>query len=470
MNTFLIVGFALAWLAIIPVALLGWQLVRQNGRILLRLEELEKRLDEMEFGGDEGTQGLPLGSDAPDFELPDLSGQRKSLAQFRGRSVLLIFFNPDCGFCREMMPKLAAVAAGFQPAVEGGILPPGTGISLAESQESSKASPPVANNSAGLEAQLNGGPGGPPPQLLILTTGDAEKNREFFAGHRVGCPVLLQNDGEVAKAYQAHGTPSGYLISAEGRIASPLAMGADALLALATDPRSSRGNEAQTSSHPPSTLNSQPGDGHLLSPALSSNGREGENAGAARFGNRSLAHSKIKRDGLKAGTPAPDFRLPRLDGGGDLSLEELRGRRVLLVFSSPGCGPCNVLAPELEKFHREQRATDRPLTLTLSPEEERESAKSVAVVMISKGEPKENRAKVKEHDLSFPIVLQQQWEISRRYAMFATPVAYLIDERGVIAHDVAVGTDQIRALMSRVASSAIEETETSFVLNSASNT
>jgi peroxiredoxin len=146
-----------------------------------------------------------------------------------------------------------------------------------------------------------------------------------------------------------------------------------------------------------------------------------------RFSNRSLAKSKIKRDGLKAGTPAPDFQLPRLDGRGDLGLSDLRGRRVLLVFSSPHCGPCSTLAPELEKFHREH------------PE--------VEVVMISKGEPKENRAKVKEHGLTFPIVLQQQWEISRRYAMFATPIAYLIDEQGIITHDVAVGTDAIQSLL-----------------------
>jgi peroxiredoxin len=69
--------------------------------------------------------------------------------------------------------------------------------------------------------------------------------------------------------------------------------------------------------------------------------------------------------------------------------------------------------------------------------------------MISKGEPKENRAKVKEHKLTFPVVLQQQWEISRRYAMFATPVAYLIDEKGVIAHDVAVGSDAILDLLGK---------------------
>ena len=69
--------------------------------------------------------------------------------------------------------------------------------------------------------------------------------------------------------------------------------------------------------------------------------------------------------------------------------------------------------------------------------------------MISKGEPKENRAKVKEHGLTFPVVLQQRWEISRRYAMFATPIAYLIDEAGILVNDVAVGTDAILELMTQ---------------------
>ena len=33
------------------------------------------------------------------------------------------------------------------------------------------------------------------------------------------------------------------------------------------------------------------------------------------------------------------------------------------------------------------------------------------------GEPKANRAKVKEHGLTFPVVLQKQWEISLLYGM-----------------------------------------------------
>ena len=132
---------------------------------------------------------------------------------------------------------------------------------------------------------------------------------------------------------------------------------------------------------------------------------------------------------MKAGTPAPNFRLPGLDGS-ELALEDLRGQRVLLVFSSPTCGPCNTLAPQLEKFHRQHP--------------------DMSVVMISRGEPGENRAKVKEHDLTFQVVLQQQWEISRRYAMFGTPAAYIINEAGLIAKDVAVGTDSIESLLTQV--------------------
>src|SRR6476646_2633884 len=103
-------AIALLWLFVLAGGWLGWQLLRQNGRLLLRIEELEKRLDEMEFGGAQEPEGLPFGSEAPAFELPDLAGERKSLAQYRGQSVLLIFFNPGCGFCRELLPKLTEIA------------------------------------------------------------------------------------------------------------------------------------------------------------------------------------------------------------------------------------------------------------------------------------------------------------------------------------------------------------------------
>jgi peroxiredoxin len=50
-----------------------------------------------------------VSSEAPVFELPDLTGVRRKLSEFRGRDVLLVFFNPRCGFCTKMAAELAAI-------------------------------------------------------------------------------------------------------------------------------------------------------------------------------------------------------------------------------------------------------------------------------------------------------------------------------------------------------------------------
>lgn len=72
--------------------------------------------------------------------------------------------------------------------------------------------------------------------------------------------------------------------------------------------------------------------------------------------------------------------------------------------------------------------------------------------MISRGDVDANRAKAAQHRLTFPIGLQRHWEISKLYAMFATPIAYLIDGDGRVAAPVAKGPDAILGLWSRAAS------------------
>jgi peroxiredoxin len=143
-------------------------------------------------------------------------------------------------------------------------------------------------------------------------------------------------------------------------------------------------------------------------------------------GDRSLARSRLNRNGLKAGVTAPDFRLPRVDGG-ELSLADLRGGRVLLVFSDPDCGPCDELAPRLQEIHLQ-----RP---------------DFQVLVVSRRDVEANRAKVTALGLTFAIVLQKSWEISMKYAKFATPIGYLIDEQGILASDLAVGVGPILALV-----------------------
>ena len=66
--------------------------------------------------------------------------------------------------------------------------------------------------------------------------------------------------------------------------------------------------------------------------------------------------------------------------------------------------------------------------------------------MVSRRDARATRAKAAKLGLSFPIVMQKQWEISLKYGMFATPIGYLIDEQGVVAKDVAVGVEPILAL------------------------
>jgi peroxiredoxin len=102
---------------------------------------------------------------------------------------------------------------------------------------------------------------------------------------------------------------------------------------------------------------------------------------------------------------------------------------VLLVFSDPKCGPCDQLAPQLERQYRAE----------------------ASVLMVSRGDEAANRAKAAEHQLTFPVVLQRQWEISREYGIFATPVGYLIDENGLIEAAVATGVEPILALLARAA-------------------
>jgi len=145
----------------------------------------------------------------------------------------------------------------------------------------------------------------------------------------------------------------------------------------------------------------------------------------ARRPPRSLADSGIPRDGLTPGTRAPDVSLP-LAGGGTLTLDDYRGSRVLLVFSDPECGPCNELVPQLERAHRE--------------------SSDPRIVMISRTAAK-TRATIAAHGLTFPVALQRRWEVSREWAMFSLPNAYLVDDAGMIAAPAAVGREAILALV-----------------------
>jgi peroxiredoxin len=218
---------------------------------------------------------------------------------------------------------------------------------------------------------------------LFISRGDPADNQGLFQRHDIRFTVLLQEDSEVSSLFKIPGTPTGYLVDERGTTASELLVGADPLMAA-----------LRTSDQPRI---------------------------AGRF-TRSLPESRVQHKGLNAGAPAPDFTLRSLDGA-ELSLKDYRGRRVLLVFSDPECQPCDRVAKELERIHRE--------------------SDGLQVLMVSRGEGDANRQRAAEYGLTFPIGLQRHWEVSRSYAMFATPVGYLIDAKGVLLSDALVGAEPI---------------------------
>ena len=135
---------------------------------------------------------------------------------------------------------------------------------------------------------------------------------------------------------------------------------------------------------------------------------------------------RLGRDGLKPGKRAPDFTLPGADGN-EVSLHDFAGRKVLLVFTQAGCSPCKAVIPELNRLERGD----------------------TQVLVINNGDPDATRKWSTEVGARFPVLSQEKFSISKQYEVFATPFAFLIDEKGVIASKGIINNRQhIRYVLS----------------------
>ena len=86
----------LPWAVVAGLCWVGYQLIQQKGRMLLRADALKQRLANLAVPSATPKQsvptGLPIGSRASEFELPDLSGKGTKLSDFLGKRVLLSRF------------------------------------------------------------------------------------------------------------------------------------------------------------------------------------------------------------------------------------------------------------------------------------------------------------------------------------------------------------------------------------------
>ena len=353
----------LAWVVliggvIILAALAGviWMVVHllgQNGRLLVRLDRIEEALADADIAiaGDEDEaeagfeEGLPFGSPAPAFSLTGLHGEQMTLAALRaaGNQVLLIFTDPNCGPCNALLPD----------------------IGTWQREHRSKLT------------------------VALISRGKPEAYLAKSAEHGLS-NILLQENNEVADAYQVAGTPTGLLVRADGTIGSGLAPGGDAIRRLVAQALENR----------------------VAIPLRAAPKQAPRPAPAPQAGSE------------KIGSPAPEVTLPNLSGE-TVTLAQFKGEPTALLFWNPGCGFCQRMLPELKAWEE-------------SPPEG-----APKLLVVSTGEAERNA----EMGLKSPVVLDAGFNTGRAFGASGTPSALLVNANGEIATGIAVGAPGVLGLL-----------------------
>lgn len=131
------------------------------------------------------------------------------------------------------------------------------------------------------------------------------------------------------------------------------------------------------------------------------------------------------------GEPAPRLRRPDL-AGDVVDLAAIRGKPLLLLFWSPGCGYCQALLPYILAYEAEP---DR-----------------VPMVVLSGGSVSVNE----ELGFASPVVLDDDRAIAQAFGVMGTPGAVLIGALGTIASEVAHGPAAVRSYVDWCRSRAVD--------------
>ena len=193
-------------LVIIAVAVLAWlvaHLLGQNGRLLLRIDELAAQRSAAPAAPAQLAAPQPAPSmPAPAFTGTGLIGEKITLESLRspGLPVFLIFSDPKCGPCQALQPEIVTW------------------------QQEHKDKLTIA----------------------LVTRGSIDDVRAKVGDSGL-TRVVIEDDRAISKLFDASGTPSAILIDRQGRIASKVAPGVPAireLLETALKPAPTNGNAA----------------------------------------------------------------------------------------------------------------------------------------------------------------------------------------------------------------------------------
>lgn len=115
-------------------------------------------------------------------------------------------------------------------------------------------------------------------------------------------------------------------------------------------------------------------------------------------------------------TPAPAFSLARR-GGGEVSLDQLRGKVVLINFWATWCGPCRKEMPLLDQLQKKYS----PLGFTLLGVNVEEDGRLFDTFL-------------RDVPVSFPILLDPANGVSKLYQVEAMPSTVIIDRKGNVRY------------------------------------
>jgi cytochrome c biogenesis protein CcmG, thiol:disulfide interchange protein DsbE len=136
----------------------------------------------------------------------------------------------------------------------------------------------------------------------------------------------------------------------------------------------------------------------------------------------------------------PTFTLERLDGKGQLSLEDLRGKAVAVNFWASWCGPCKDESPFLEHVWRQNRR------------------KGLVVLGVdAKDFRSDARGFVRRYGLTYPIVYDGPGETLDHYGVTGFPETFVLDREGrvVEAFVGAIASNEERARLQRAVGKAL---------------
>ena len=132
----------------------------------------------------------------------------------------------------------------------------------------------------------------------------------------------------------------------------------------------------------------------------------------------------------QAGFTAPDFTL-QSPSGETYTLSKLRGQAVLVNLWATWCPPCRAEMPTIEKMY--QAYKDQKFIV-------------LAINMTYQDDPFAVVPFLKDHNLTFPTVLEETGDVAAAYQLRSLPSSYFINREGVIT-EVVIGGPMSEALL-----------------------